>query len=426
MCDRCYIERLPIKVTAKTSNKNTEISRFKKRNQKKRKISANNEFEEEPLTIKLENESSGVDISEILESSIVSTTTTEDSGVSETTSSSSNDHSNYNYLPIVGGVFDKSKEFYEKYGLKLVGTPPLGDCCMQACMKSYLNRSRNLMQEEENDLTSLKHSLCNLVTQGLTTVEGSKYSEWRGYSVGCDLDSSLYMNTDDVSIIAHYFQRKIIVSHPYRGDDGLPKLEVRLHVPVKGKKSISKTYRLDVEDNFDLWFYADRKSMIREYVNPSILMESNKAIMIQYHSSHYEALILKDKEERKLQWPEPISHNIFEPNVDRRNCTSCNMISWICKDIVNCSVCDRWIHSSTGSTCLKYWHDIDVNIMTCNFYCTFCITRLINYTKTFKDNPSIDYVINCLRSFNLKDTDVRSGEEIDVMKIVIERALEED
>ena len=137
-------------------------------------------------------------------------------------------------------------------------------------------------------------------------------------------------------------------------------------------------------------------------------------------------MILKDKEERKLQWLEPISHNIFEPNVDRRNCTSCNMISWINKDIVNCSVCDRWIHSGAGSTCLKYWHDIDVNIMTCNFYCTFCITRLINYTKTFKENPSIDYVINCLRSFNLKDTYVRSGEEIDVMKIVIERALEED
>ena len=84
------------------------------------------------------------------------------------------------------------------------------------------------------------------------------------------------------------------------------------------------------------------------------------------------------------------------------------------------------MHSDADSKCLKFWNDKGVNQMKTNFYCTSCVTRLIACVKAFKENPRMYFVINCLRSFNLKDADVRCVEETDIMKIVIGRALEKD
>jgi len=58
--------------------------------------------------------------------------------------------------------------------------------------------------------------------------------------------------------------------------------------------------------------------------------------------------------------------------------------------------------------------------MISNFYCNYCITRLIKYIKTVKENLSLDSIINCLRPFNLKDVDMRYKEVIDFIKIIIE------
>ena len=91
-----------------------------------------------------------------------------------------------------------------------------------------------------------------MVTQGKTNLSGNKYSLWRSNKIGADLDSSLYMNTDDVSVISSYFEKKIFVVSPVRGSNGSSKIEVRLHIPVRGTKIVAKTFRLEVESNFDL------------------------------------------------------------------------------------------------------------------------------------------------------------------------------
>ena len=67
--------------------------------------------------------------------------------------------------------------------------------------------------------------------------------------------------------------------------------------------------------------------MSREYVNPKELLESKSTIMVQFCSAHYEGVILNNKAECNLEWPEKISCSTFEPNADRRNSTLHSMIS---------------------------------------------------------------------------------------------------
>ena len=44
---------------------------------------------------------------------------------------------------------------------------------------------------------------------------------------------NLHMNIDVISAIAYLFNRKALEYHPFRGEDGLPEIEVRPHVPMK-------------------------------------------------------------------------------------------------------------------------------------------------------------------------------------------------
>ena len=89
-----------------------------------------------------------------------------------------------------------------------------------------------------------------------------------------------------------------------------------MHVPVKEEKLIPRVYRLEVEKNLDLWYYSNKKSMTREHINPKELLDSKTSIMIQFHSAHYEGVILNNKSGHNLQWPDPMSHTIFEPIID--------------------------------------------------------------------------------------------------------------
>ena len=53
-----------------------------------------------------------------------------------------------------------------------------------------------------------------------------------------------------------------------------------------------------------------------------------------------------------------------------------------------------------------------------------CIDTLISYQKSRNEECNIDNLLNCLRSFNLEDIEVRDEEEIEILNIVLCEALD--
>ena len=94
---------------------------------------------------------------------------------------------------------------------------------------------------------------------------------------------------------------------------------------------------------------------------------------------------------------------IFKAQVDEKVCPYYNIVSWTRIPVVLYSLCNYWVYSHEGSSCLEYYNGIDVNHMNCNFYCLVCLDNLVKYYKNIFNKTDIDGIINCLDSFNLED-----------------------
>ena len=70
--------------------------------------------------------------------------------------------------------------------------------------------------------------------------EPKKYSSWCSYKVSYNLDPSLCINTDNVSILAYMLKRSIVVVEPYSQKNGILNVDFAIHVPLRGNKSRSK------------------------------------------------------------------------------------------------------------------------------------------------------------------------------------------
>ena len=60
------------------------------------------------------------------------------------------------------------------------------------------------------------------------------------------------------------------------------------------------------------------------------------------------------------------------------------------------------------------------------FYCCICIDKLIAFQRSTREDCSIHNILNFLHSLNLEGINIREREEIDLMNIIISRALEEN
>ena len=86
------------------------------------------------------------------------------------------------------------------------------------------------------------------------------------------------------------------------------------------------------------------------------------------------------------------------------------------------------MYSHKGTSCVKYWTDEDLEDLSIdeNFYCCSCIDKLIDFQRSTKELSCIKNIINCLQSFNLSGVSIRTSKEIELLTIIIGRALGED
>ena len=81
------------------------------------------------------------------------------------------------------------------------------------------------------------------------------------------------MNTDDVSDIAHCFNKKIIMLTPILKHNITSAVNLALYTPLRGKQILSKKLFLEKDEEGRLWYVENQRSMKRIFVNPKELIE---------------------------------------------------------------------------------------------------------------------------------------------------------
>ena len=278
------------------------------------------------------------------------------------------------------------KDFLKDSNLKYVHCEGLGDCCVQACMKAYFNRSEDFSTNyQKRKLSAIKWSLCNAVHGGRTLVDGNKYKLWRGKRIGDVLNSDLYMKTSDIQILAHMLNKQILViAIQLSNDNGKKYLRGDLYVPRRGGTLISKEIPIRFENNNAMYYLEDRrKPDEKTYVHPSILIQHKTGIVIYHWGIHYDAMIDPSFGKPHANWPTPISYTIFNPSESDKLCPVCGIYSWG-SDTVQCGLCLRWIHYDDESKkCDKYYEDINMNTLRENYFCKTCLDILLKYYKIY-------------------------------------------
>ena len=430
-CDECRKTKQPLPISAMKANKKRVLNDFRKKNQVKRKISDKSPFDEgtiltsanslpkedanqedEPVEESANNSSLGDETSMREEETTLGTETLIDAVVS---------------VPqVTEDIFLYRNLFLEKFELDVIDVDGEGDCCPLACLNSYLNQETPATAKQQAKLSTFKWSISNMVSQGRTTLEGKKYNSWRRKKVGDHLPYDEWLNTDDISVIAHYLNRQIIVMSPLIRKDNKSGMDMKLHVPIKGKDPKSNVRHLTMDSEEKMHYINCRRKREKSYMCPKKLVESGKGFIIQFHGGHYQAVLLRNKNKFQCKLPDKVSFNIFDTNENRRCCPICSKISWNSHPVIECCLCDRWIHSQSNSECLTYWDGIDVNGLSLEnkFFCSVCINTLITYCKdTFNTFDTIE-AINCLKSFNLDEMEELSEENLEILQIVIRNAIE--
>jgi len=289
----------------------------------------------------------------------------------------------------------------------------------QACLVACHNYKQHLSAEEETKLSQLKWSICNLFSNGRTSLEGDKYNKWRCHQVGSIINANLCMNCDERNVLACLIKKTIFSVAPFTSSDGSSKITIEMHIPIDGDIARSSHYRLEMKDNYELYYYKNRRHNIREDVNIKKLVEDKQAIIVQFYGIHYQAIVLENEESYQYEWPSLERHDIFSSSLNHKLCPLCNKLTYTSSPTVECSLCKLWVHCHEGSSCLKYWDGIDTEEMSTNFYCSVCLDILVSYQRSTGEVCCIESIINCLRSFNLEDAEVRDDEEIEILNVVI-------
>ena len=95
------------------------------------------------------------------------------------------------------------------------------------------------------------------------------------------------MNCDERSVIAYHLRKIIFSVAPFTGSDSSSKITIEMHIPIDRDIARSSHYCLEIKDNFDLYYYTNKRSNIREDVNIKKLVENKEAIIVQYYGIHY-------------------------------------------------------------------------------------------------------------------------------------------
>ena len=235
------------------------------------------------------------------------------------------------------------------------------------------------------------------------------------------------MNCDDRSALSHVFNKMILVFAPYLREDGSSNAHLGMNVPIAGTKSMAKQHRINANSDHTTHHISDPKRMTREHVNIPQLIREDKLFATQFYSAHCEGLRLTSILPREPSWPEIESHNVFHPSVDKKLCPMCNLLTCAKESSGFCALCNLWVHCDGDSQCMKYWKDIDMDMIedneNINYYCPTCIDTLTSYQKSTKEECNVDNLLTCLRSFNLEGVEIKDAEEIEILNVVLSEAL---
>ena len=102
------------------------------------------------------------------------------------------------------------------------------------------------------------------------------------------------------------------------------------------------------------------------------------------------------------------SHIIFHLSVGKKLCPRYNKFSLSYQEAaVYYCLCHLRDHCDKAIACRKYWKDVDIDAIEdnvkINYYCPKCIDTLTSYQKGTREDCNVDSLLNCLRSFDLKE-----------------------
>ena len=126
-----------------------------------------------------------------------------------------------------------------------------------------------------------------------TTLNSPKYAAWRSYEVGNALPLSLFMNAEDRDILAHVLNKRILVVTLGSSKNGKSKLNLTIHIPILGKKSMSRHKPVVLNKDYTMHYVSDRRSMTREHIDVPEMMKQEKLIVVQNYCYHYDGISLQ-------------------------------------------------------------------------------------------------------------------------------------
>ena len=477
ICDECSLTKQPLIVTSMKTSFKRAISSFKKKVQKKRKVSAKKTFassDEEDWDSGNESSSSEDDMSSIAnlkedddslsenyEETNTNASQTEETDQDAIDQSKQSDEDDYlvigsriitsnsakdddsvevgsttnvaeeHWMPSMSSssdVFARSNLLYLELGLTKAEAPGMGDCLIQASMMAFCNREDELSADEEESLSRMKWSFSNLVANGKTVLPTNlKYKRWRNYRVGQYVERRMHMGGTETDVVCAMMGIKILKVSPCRRANGGSNVHLSIHVPIEGSKVRGKEHTFILCKDYTMHYVVNSRKRIREYIDVAEMIMNEELIVIEFYGLHYDPVILPSIDTRHPVWSRIESHNIFYPTVDTKLCPVCNKLTYTDEPTIQCVLCELWVHCQAGEPCMKYWSDIDIDEIVDNesmhYYCPACVDTLISYQKTTKEKCTVDSLINCLRSFNLEGVDVKEEEEIEILNIVLSKAL---
>ena len=95
------------------------------------------------------------------------------------------------------------------------------------------------------------------------------------------------MNYDERLVIVYQLEKIIFSIVSFARVDSSLKITIEMHIPLDGDIVSASHYCLKMEDNFNLYYYINRRSNIREDVNIRKPAEDKDNIIVQYYNIHY-------------------------------------------------------------------------------------------------------------------------------------------
>ena len=102
------------------------------------------------------------------------------------------------------------------------------------------------------------------------------------------------------------------------------------------------------------------------------------------------------------------------------------MVSWTVKSIVECNLCNQWIHSRDNYDCVRHYGTVDVNGMENVFLYRKCMVKLITMRKNIFNDTKVDRIIILLNPLNINNDFVSERNHIGKLKFVLSDRISEN